>query len=372
MLDVVNDRLEPSNMSVSEELAKKVRAIKGAHILVVEDSKINQQIALEMLSQAGITAVFAENGMEAIEKAETDNFDAVLMDLQMPVMDGFEATQVLRVRYPEEVLPIIAMTGDSQDQVRERCLVVGMNDHMVKSVDPDNLYEVLVKWIEPKDASVLEEVASPIIDLEDDELPENLVGIVQEVGLRSVCGNATLLKKLLIEFYDDHHNDVELIREALAEGDWVVIQRIAHTLQSTAGSLGAKGINEMATKLDEAVREEKTEMYEGVLAWLEMALVPTMESLKELKASVKAKKDIPRSGPEDREAILHLVEKLASMLNCFSADAEEVALLLHREFNEGEIRTISGQLVDELAVFDFDAANITLDKLVGALEKQSH
>lgn len=372
MLEVVDENPGIHNLAVDAELAEKVSAISGAHVLVVEDSKINQQIALELLSQAGIEVSFAENGMDAIAIVEGGQFDAVLMDLQMPVMDGFEATQILRVLHSKEDLPIIAMTADTRSMDRDRCLSVGMNDHIVKSVQPEGLYSTLTEWIRPKKMPA--DGLSAIKTADEDELAwsEELVGIDIHVGMTSVNGNVNLLKKLLVEFYDDHHQDAVRARQALNEGDWVVVQRIAHTLLSTSASLGAKGINELAAQLDEAVRAEKTESYDGLLAWLEMALEPTMASLLILKNN-EVKQDVPRkSGPEDREKILHLIENLARMLNSLSADAEEVAIALHHEFNDESLRKLSSQLIDELAVFDFDAAGITLNHLVSTLEKVSH
>lgn len=371
MLEVVDERLGSDTIPVDAELAAQMSAIKGASVLVVEDSKINQQIALELLSQADINASFAENGMEAIALVEQQSFDVVLMDLQMPVMDGFEATQILRVLYDKDDLPIVAMTADSRAHDRQKCLDIGMNDHCVKSVQPEDLYSVLVKWIKPQNSEMVFN-GSDVPEPADNSL-EDVIGIDLTIGMNSVNGNNVLLKKLLIEFHDDHFDDANRVRQALAEGDWVTAQRIAHTLMSTSGSLGAKGINEMAQKLDEAVRAEKSESYEGILAWLEMALLPTMESLKTLKASANEDKNkIRKQGPEDREKILQLIEKLARMLNSMSADAEAVAKELHQEFNDDDLRQLSSQLIDELSLFDFDAAGLTLDKLVTAIEKVSH
>ena len=133
-----------------EYTEERLQAIHGATVLLVEDSVINQQVALEHLQQVGLQVKLAENGQEAITMVEQQSFDAILMDIQMPIMDGFDATQIIRILPDGDKLPIIAMTADSMPADRDKCLAAGMNDHIVKSIDPSLLYQALVKWIKPQ------------------------------------------------------------------------------------------------------------------------------------------------------------------------------------------------------------------------------
>ncbi len=133
-----------------EHNEQQLQAIQGATVLLVEDSPINQQVAIEHLHQAGLEVKLAENGQEAVAMTEQEHFDAILMDIQMPVMDGFDATQIIRILPGGDDLPIIAMTADGMQADREKCLAAGMNDHIVKSIDPSLLYQALVKWIKPR------------------------------------------------------------------------------------------------------------------------------------------------------------------------------------------------------------------------------
>jgi CheY-like chemotaxis protein len=132
-----------------DRTAERLQDIRGAWILLVEDNEINQQVARELLEGAGLPVAIATNGEEAVGAVKKKDFEAVLMDVQMPVMDGYQATREIRKDERLKGLPIIAMTAHAMTGDREKCLKAGMNDYVSKPIDPDELFFTLVKWIKP-------------------------------------------------------------------------------------------------------------------------------------------------------------------------------------------------------------------------------
>ena len=172
-----------ARVSGSDE--EELRKIRGARVLLAEDNEINQQVAEEILEQAGLVVRIANNGKEAVEMVKAGNFDVVLMDIQMPVMGGFEATQEIRRDERFKDLPIIAMTAHAMAGDREKSIEAGMNDHVTKPIDPDQLISALVKWIKPGEREISEGVCESLIENKkaEDILPSELPGISIASGL---------------------------------------------------------------------------------------------------------------------------------------------------------------------------------------------
>ena len=200
---------------------EELRKIRGARVLLAEDNEINQQVAKEILEQAGLVVSIANNGKEAVEMVKAGNFEVVLMDIQMPVMGGFEATQEIRKDGRFKDLPIIAMTAHAMAGDREKSLEAGMNDHVTKPIDPDQLFSALVRWIKPGKREMSESASESLIPEEggEDLLPSELPGISIASGLDRVGGNKQLYAKLLCKFRDGQENAVEQIKAALQSGD---------------------------------------------------------------------------------------------------------------------------------------------------------
>jgi signal transduction histidine kinase/DNA-binding response OmpR family regulator/HPt (histidine-containing phosphotransfer) domain-containing protein len=225
------------------------RRFPGLRILLAEDNDINQQIALELLNQAGINVDIANTGREALTKlraAGPQAYSLVLMDLEMPDMDGHEATIAIRQEPRFEQLPIIAMTAHALATVRERCLQEGMQDYVTKPVNPEQLYDTLARWLTPStvdDRSLL--ASHPPASA----LP-TLPGIDSKLGLSQVAGNTVLYSKLLDRFRDSQRLAVADLRQAIASGRRLDAARRAHTLRSVAGSIGAREIQQAAETLE--------------------------------------------------------------------------------------------------------------------------
>ena len=217
------------------ELSEAPERLRGRSLLLVEDNEFNQIIATELLRDvAGMALTLAKNGEEALECLRKGVFDAVLMDVQMPVMDGYEATAAIRQRDEFANLPIIAMTAHAMLRDREKCLAVGMNDYVTKPVEPAELFAVLAKW--------LPDIAAP-------GAPRT--GISFELGLKHCMGRADLYARVLRRFLDTHSDDSQRLREAVDAGDLKRAAMIAHTQISTAGAIGAAGLSQAARALQE-------------------------------------------------------------------------------------------------------------------------
>jgi PAS domain S-box-containing protein len=240
--------------------------LSGAQILLAEDNEINQQIAVELLEGAGAKVKVAENGRVAVDilsqGPQPPPFDVVLMDLQMPEMDGFQATKKIRADTRFKHLPIIAMTAHATIDERQRCHAAGMSDHVSKPIDPANLFETVGKFCRPipptpslaptagEDARKAEEAATP----PSNELP-SVDGLDTEDGLGRVGGNRKLYLNLLRQFSTQQANAAQQIAAQLQTGDHDTAERRAHTVKGVAGNLGAKPVQTAAAELEKLIRD---------------------------------------------------------------------------------------------------------------------
>jgi len=237
--------------------------LRGCRVLLVDDNELNRQVATELLHEAGLVVDTAENGQVAVERIRHHAYDLVLMDMQMPVMDGIEATLEVREQPDLAGLPIIAMTANALAEDRERCLAAGMNDHLAKPIEPEILWAKLARWLRPRaDARVpgagrsagLRPTASL---LPADELPWKLPGLDVELGLSQLMGKQALYLTVLRLFVRDQSSMVATTRRALNSGDFVTAERLAHTLKGTASTVAALPVAAAAGRLEKACRQLK-------------------------------------------------------------------------------------------------------------------
>ena len=274
-----------------EQEAEALKYIRGAFVLLVEDNEINQQVAREILEGAGLIVVLATNGQEAVDAVKKTNYDAVLMDVQMPVMDGYTATRTIRnsecgirnekgknsdiksqIPNPKsqiEGVPIIAMTANAMAGDREKSLEAGMNDHVTKPIDPDQLFATLQKWIQPVaeravvSKSLLASGRPIVLDTppepdqampDEEELPESLPGFDLAAGLARLMGNKGLYTKLLRDFGANYGGVVGEIRTALAAKDFEQAHSLVHNLKGLAGNLEAIDLQAAAVNMEKLVK----------------------------------------------------------------------------------------------------------------------
>jgi CheY-like chemotaxis protein len=260
--------------------ADMARPIRGAKILLVEDNEINQQVAKEILEGAGLIVTIANDGREGVDAVRAGNYELVLMDIQMPVMDGYQATQEIRKNPSYADLPIIAMTASAMTQDKENAAASGMDDHVSKPIDTGELFSTLLKWIEPGERELPELSATsvPVVQLaEEDDIPD-LPGIDVEGGLKRVGGNRKLYRTLLLKFYEDYPKATAEIETALQDGDRELAQRLAHTVKGVAGNIGASDMQSAAEKVEQAVKQSEEDLA-GLLSDFQQALSAVLDSL---------------------------------------------------------------------------------------------
>jgi signal transduction histidine kinase/CheY-like chemotaxis protein len=268
------------NDSGSEHVVDAVNKLRGAKVLLVEDNKINQELATELLVNKGINVDCAVNGQQALELLALNHYDGVLMDCQMPVMDGYAATKIIRQKAEYEKLPVIAMTAHAMADDRQKSLDAGMTDYISKPLDVPKMFMTMAKWIVPgasvKDTpGICKKVAS------EPNLPE-CPGIDIESGLKIVLNNVELYRKLLLKFLDTHANFHETFKDALKNRDPQAAGIAAHTLKGVAGNLGMKNIYQSASALELTVKNEtghEEELLEKVLSELQ----PVIAGLEKLR-----------------------------------------------------------------------------------------
>ena len=292
--------------------------LRGARVLLTEDNEINQQIAVELLEGAGATVTVANNGREAFEMLSGPGqppFDVVLMDLQMPEMDGYQATAKLRADSRLAALPIIAMTAHVTVEERQRCLAAGMNDHVAKPIDPAALFEAVGRFYKPAEGTPAGEQSSGPPPQE--ALP-SIAGLDTNDGLSRVGGNRKLYARILRQFADQQGPAPDQIADALAKRDHALAERLAHTLKGVAGNVGAKGVQSAAALLERVIRARaNSDEVERAMQHVGSVLGPLAAGIRAAlaaaasEAAAPAQPTAPTSPARSREAAAQLAALLS-------------------------------------------------------------
>ena len=331
----------------------------GIRILLVEDNEMNQQVATELLQSAGATVTVANHGGEAVkiltESNQVPPFDVVFMDLQMPEMDGFTATKLLRRDPRFQKLPIIAMTAHALVEERQRCLDAGMNDHVSKPIDPDNLFSTLMRWVRPQPKSAPESQARAKKTGDEVLLPE-ITGINLVDGLKRVAGNRRLYRDLLGQFADKQGDAAAQISAALKGGDQKLAERIAHTVKGVAGNIGITGVQTAAQRLEKAIREG----HDSVPALLDefaTTLGNQVHAIEHaMRASAPAAPAEAQSSRFKPEAASGAIARLRVLLEASDGDTEEAFRSLQDAVSGAVAKTQLDALKASINDFDFEAA----------------
>jgi CheY-like chemotaxis protein len=361
-----------------EQEAEALEYIRGANVLLVEDNEINQQVAREILEGAALKITLANDGQEAVIAVKENQYDAVLMDIQMPVMDGYTATREIRKDGRFKELPIIAMTAHAMAGDEDKSLQAGMNDHVTKPIDPDQLFSTLQKWIKPSEKRVqvqqpevpVERLESDKAVPEEDELPESLPGFDLPAGLERLRGNKRLYRKLLLDFGTNYTGVAGEIHKALDSNDLKQAHSLVHNIKGLAGNLAATDLQAASVNLEKLVKGvgKKTPPAKKLnlkLSEFENALNQALESVQSLGAS--AEENVCKLSDEEIAAIpAELAHDIAKRIR----DAAEMGDVTTLNAIAEEIRThsdscvpLSKQIVQMAEDFDLDGIQKLADDL---------
>jgi len=346
--------------------AEAFAAIRGAKILLTEDNEINQQVATELLEDAGFEVTVAIHGKDAVEKVHavmTDRqFDLVLMDLQMPVMDGYQATREIRNIVADETLPIVAMTADAVAGIRESCLEAGMQDYVTKPIEPEILFAALLKWIKPIEgmtgkgagtmASVWDEVRIPVIK-----------GLNSTSALKRMNNKAKLYLSVLNSFYTENREVCAGIRKTFELGNYGEAHRITHTFKGLCGSIGADELRMYVEELEEFIRKQDREGFERLMEVIE----PITD---DLIASLAKSLTAPQSQSNrkaDPASALEIIARLHGMLSTRNPKAKSLLADLGKAGVGGSDYNTLENCMNR---YDFKNALIHLEKIEYIIKQQ--
>ena len=255
----------------------KTARLAGRHVLLVEDNDFNRDIAAEVLAELGIVFTVAVNGREAVDLVATQPFDLVLMDIQMPVMDGLTATTLIRADGRFRSLPILAMTAHAMSGDRERSLGAGMNDHITKPISFDELTMSLIQWMPAGPAKPSPEAAPALLNLTaDDGIPDRLPPFDIPAALLRNNGKPKLIRKLLLTFHQRYANVIAELKGNLVENKDEEAQRLVHSLKSLAAALEANQLADAAFAVEKALRAGHRDTLSPLINNLERELAPAV------------------------------------------------------------------------------------------------
>lgn len=350
--DAINSAINlPKRDKIKVDPSLNEERLQGSHILLVEDNEINQELALDLLHSAGINVSVANNGREALEILKEETFDAILMDGQMPVMDGYEATVQIRKQEAFKDIPIIALTANAMNSDKQKALSVGMNDQILKPIRPVEMFSTLSQWINSNmqgDKAIIQYDAHS----EEVMIPE-IEGINSEKGLITTNHNRVLYKKLLVRFRSNQSDFNIEFQKALDEDDSHQMTLLSHTLKGLAGNIGASEVQEYAAALEKSCIEGDKERIKKDFIQTSEKLMSIMKSLENLEESETETED---REPLDKKAFDALFAELKALLEDDDTDALEYIPKLSEIKGTKRFYKEIRQLSKEIESYAFDDA----------------
>ena len=358
-------QVKRNGISKGDKHKKTIEKLKGAKILLTEDNEINQQVATELLENAGFIVDVANNGKESIKallnSESPDYYDIVLMDLQMPVMDGFSATKEIRTHSKFNKLPVIAMTADAMSGTKEKCLEAGMNDFVTKPIDPDEVFGALVKWINPNTIKIDNTLTEKNPGIENSEtenisIPE-INGIDIELGLSRVGGNKKLYFNLLKKFHNNNMDFKQQLISSLRNNDAELSERIVHTLKGVAGNLGMVELYDSAKILEENIKKDLNAVTPPQIDQVEEKL---SKILNQLKSKIDVGECDQEKGMVTKEEVNYKLNLLQKKLEEFDSDAikilEDIGIIKGYE-------SLCHEIMGLIKKYEYENALILLKKI---------
>ncbi len=354
--------------------------LRGARVLLAEDNELNQQVASELLADAGLVVEIANNGVEAVAMAQRGQYDIVLMDMQMPEMDGVEATRALRALPQLDGLPVVAMTANAMQADRDLCTQAGMVDFVIKPIEPDDLWRALLRWIAPRHAPPAHEPthharAEPGPEPQaapEDGFPHEIPGLDMVAGMRRVLGKRPRYLAMLRGFVANQAGAVAQMSALIAAGDRAGAERGAHTLKGLAGNIGASALQVLAGEAEHAL--SPAAVGEAGAAALSARLAPQLAQLESVLAGqvaaivaclpAEAELEKVEVDPEQRDAV---VRELGALLADDDARSERL-LVEHGALLAAAFPQHYRKLEQAVGDFDMEQALAILNSAVAAMQ----
>ena len=341
----------------------------NAKVLLVEDNAINQQVAIELLEALGVQVTVADSGEAAIEVLRVQTFDLVLMDIQMPGMDGFTATTMIRSELNLTAMPILAMTANAMAGDRARCLEAGMNDHIPKPIDPETLARTLNHWFDHIERFRIIHETSGDSAPSVHESAMSLPGIDVNLALRNLNENRPLLIRLLRDLALEHLDQPVIPRDAVKNRDWRAVNASAHKLKGAASTLGAVAVAAIADELEIATTDGKTvspntieRLVDSLSSAMDEVVGGVVSGLQRGATAPKPSLDATRPHPSAAE-LVPIMDDLARLLAGNNADAERASEQLAALLAGTSARTRAEDVASLAGSFDFADAITALDAL---------
>jgi CheY-like chemotaxis protein len=337
-------------------------------ILVVEDVDFNQEVIIELLASVGVQTRLASNGLEALREVARKAPDAILMDCHMPVMDGFEATRRLRANPDYSRIPIIALTASVMEEDKKRCSDAGMNAYVAKPVDLGVLHKQLLQFLPP--AASLD--VAHLLDAQR-EAPEALIplaGLDMQQGLAAMGGRQPVYIRLLKKFNDNFAKAFEpQFRSAVQSEDWMVAERLVHSLKGVAQTLGAKDLVQSTIQLEASLRQRHVEQIFEILRQVVACLTVISDSVSCLDAQLAPMAVAGERVQQIDQDSLQRLATLTDMLARRETDATELALELDETMSRTEFASDWKAVAGAIDRYDFSAAE---KKMLLLRDKMAH
>ncbi|MBF0453799.1 MAG: response regulator [Magnetococcales bacterium] len=369
------ESLSPKNkvtVTGKNNLLRIKQELKGLRILLVEDNEINQEVAAEILRRSDILVTIANQGQEALDLLETTPIDAILMDIQMPVMDGFTATKIIRSRPGFEKIPIIAITANALRGDRERCLEAGMTDYITKPIRQASLLSCLAKWVVPTPENREPAIQSGTVDGANQEemaapaTPHSSLILDTSAGIDIVDGNRDLYTSLLLMFCQRNASAAETIKEEIAKENLQEAILQTHALKGSAANMGAVALCQVATELEKNLWTNNATLFPGLLDHLKQALSQTIEAAQAFHATQRSRPSARTGEPSplpsegNLSILLHNIHQ-SLQENNLKAMGQLLSIkdILQGEVYQADLETLTSQ-IDAL---EFEQARTSLHKL---------
>lgn len=357
--------VEVEQESLDFENAKNY--LKGAHLLVVEDNHINQVVAKGILTSNGISIEIVDNGAEALSKLKTSRFDGVLMDCQMPVMDGYTATRHIRNDLKLKGLPIIAMTANAMITDVENTLAAGMNDHISKPVNIEEMFIIMAKWISPLVKDIIPESVPMIVQPAKSFEQNHLKHIDVKRGLKIFMGSEDIFYDVLMKFKSTQKGAVEDLKNAIAHSDNESIKRFLHTQKSLANTIAADKLHDILIDIEDLFKKKTLTIEESVLTLLESQILKIIHEIDSISQPQLAENIHDNS--INRESVTDILEVLSEQIKNYDAECiDSLDKLLSHTTNQ-EIIVQLKDLRKYIEVYDFDSAEELVNPLIQKIEQ---